>query len=280
LLRRAREIGVDRLDAQLLVAHVLGRDRAWVVAHAEEPLERRDAEMAAAALARRAGGEPLAYIVGHREFHGLTLRVSPAVLIPRADTETLVDAALSCLAGPMASLARPAVADLGTGSGAVALALKHRCPRARMLGTDTSAAALEVARANAAALGLDVGWRMGDWWAAFAMAQATPLNLVVANPPYVAADDLHLQSLSHEPRSALVPYEDHGHGLADLRRIVAGAPAHLVSGGWILLEHGAQQAVSVQAFLLERGFSLIRTWPDLAGRDRVTGGSWSAEAPR
>lgn len=180
----------------------------------------------------------------------------------------------------MASLARPAVADLGTGSGAVALALKHRCPRARMLGTDTSAAALEVARANAAALGLDVEWRMGDWWAAFATTRSTPLDLVVANPPYVAADDPHLESLSHEPRSALVPCEDDGQGLADLARIVAGAQAHLSSGGWILLEHGAQQAASVRRLLTEQGFSLVRTWLDLAGRDRVTGGSWSTEVPR
>jgi release factor glutamine methyltransferase len=279
-LRRAREIGVDRLDAQLLVAHVLGRDRAWVVAHAEEPLERRDAKTVAVALARRAAGEPLAYIVEHREFHGLSLRVSPAVLIPRADTETLVDAALSCLAGPLSSLAHPSVADLGTGSGAIALALKHRCPRARLVASDTSAAALEVARTNAAALGLDVEWRIGDWWAAFATTPSTPLDLVVANPPYVAADDPHLPSLSHEPRSALVPCEDDGQGLADLGRIIAGASAHLASGGWILLEHGAQQAEAVRWRLTEQGFSLVRTWLDLAGRERVTGGSWSPAVPR
>jgi len=278
-LQWARQHGVDRLDAQLLLAHVLDRDRVWVMSHAADALDGAAREAVLAALARRADGEPLAYILGHREFHGLRLHVDPAVLIPRPDSETLVDTALACLSGPLASRPRPRITDLGTGSGAIALALKHRCRRAHVVATDISAAALAVARRNAMALRLDIEWRIGCWWAAFPSPASEPLDLVVANPPYVAAHDPHLQALRHEPYGALVPTGDEGRGLSDLHRIIQGAPTHLAPGGWLLLEHGADQAAPVQAELVARGFAGVRTWPDLAGRDRVTGGSFTPGRP-
>jgi release factor glutamine methyltransferase len=263
-LAHARALGVDRLDAQLLVAHHLQRPRTWVLAHADEVLLPGAEAALRELLARRATGEPLAYLVGEREFHGLGLRVTPDVLIPRPDTETLVDWALELLA----PLAAPRVVDLGTGSGAIALAVKRACPRAELHAVDISRAALAVARDNGQRLGLDVAWHAGSWWAA-----APPLrfDLALSNPPYVAADDEHLAALSHEPVSALTPAGDDGSGLADIRRIAAGAPAHLKPGAWLLIEHGAKQAQAVRACLQAAGFAAAQTRADLGGQPRVSG---------
>lgn len=258
-LARAREAGVARLDAQLLLAHHLKRDRAWLLAHDDAPLG--DARPAFEAdLARRAAGVPLAYLVGEREFRGLPLAVSPAVLVPRPETEGLVEWALE-LAAPDAT-----VVDLGTGSGAIALAFAHARPRARVAATDASADALAVARGNAQRLGVAVEFLHGDWWQPLAGRR---FELVLSNPPYIAGDDPHLAALAHEPRAALTP---EGDGLAALRAIVAGAPAHLAPGGWLLLEHGFDQAPAVHALLAAAGFGALATRLDLAGLPRCTGG--------
>lgn len=265
LLARARGLGLDRLDAQLLVAHALQRPRAWLIAHDTDVLPAQDAARGLALLARRAAGEPVAYLVGEKEFHGLMLRVTPDVLIPRPDTETLVDWALERLRElPPAA----AVADLGTGSGAIALAIRHARPQARVCAVDASEAALAVARANGQRLGLDVEWLAGSWWAPLAGRR---FDLVVSNPPYIAEGDAHLPALAHEPRQALTAGPD---GLADLHRLIDGAPAHLHPGGWLLLEHGWDQAEAVRTRLRAAGWADVSTRADLAGRDRCTGGRW------
>jgi release factor glutamine methyltransferase len=264
-LTAARAQGVDRLDAQLLLAFHLGRPRAWLIAHDDEPLPHNLAERFASDLARRADGMPLAYLLGEHEFHGLALRITPDVLDPRPDTETLVDWALEQLAAP-ALPASPEVVDLGTGSGAIALAIAHRHPHARVTATDLSAAALAVARDNAARLGLTLQWAQGPWWAAL---PGRRFDLVVSNPPYIAGDDPHLTSLRHEPLLALTPGGD---GLDAIRAIVIGAPTALRPGGWLLLEHGWDQAEAVQALLRSHGFENVQSRADLAGRPRCTGG--------
>jgi len=261
-LAEARVLGLERLDAQLLLARALQQTRAWLIAHDDVPLPAPQRQQFAAACRRRAEGEPLAYLLGEREFHGLRLQVSPAVLVPRPDTETLVEWALEL----MARLPEPRVADLGTGSGAIALALKHAQPSAHVCAVELSPAALEVARANAVRLGLDVEFLAGSWW------QPLPgrrFDLVVSNPPYIAAGDPHLPALRHEPLSALSPGGD---GLSDLRHIAQAAPAHLAAGGWLLLEHGHDQAEAVRAMLQHVGFTEVATRTDLAGRPRCSGG--------
>jgi release factor glutamine methyltransferase len=262
-LVRARDSGVDRLDAQLLLARALGRTRTWLIANDDAVL--RDGEAAAylQALARRTAGEPLAYIVGEKEFHGLVLRVSPDVLVPRPDTETLVRWALDLLAGPLPS---PRVVDLGTGSGAVALAVRQAFPKAEMTATDQSAAALRVAEDNARRLGLPVRCLAGDWWDA---VTGERFALALSNPPYIAEGDPHLPALRHEPRSALSAGPD---GLAAIRRIVSGAADHLDAGGWLLLEHGHDQADEVRALLANAGFVDVQSRADLAGVLRCSGG--------
>ena len=273
-LRDARSRGVERLDAHLLLAHVLGQSRAWLLAHGDDALSDPQGVAFAALVARRAAGEPFAYLVGEREFHGLALAVSDAVLVPRPDTETLVEWALELLQGESGSVDDPAVLDLGTGSGAIALALKHACPRARVWAGERSASALAVARANAQRLALDVRFAQGDWWDALAGAPDAPVfDLVVSNPPYIAADDPHLAALTHEPLSALVADED---GLADIRRIADGARGRLRAGGWLLFEHGWQQASAVQAILQRSGFGEVSTRVDIEGRARCTGGRLGA----
>ena len=265
-LAHARALGVDRLDAQLLLAHQLGRSRAWLLAHEETTLGSADSDALRALLARRETGEPLAYLIGEREFHGLMLRVTHAVLVPRPETETLVDWALELLAGVDA----PRVADLGTGSGAVALALKHACPGAQVHASDASAAALAAARGNGLRLDLAVAWHLGDWWQA--LDATGPFDLVVANPPYIAPGDPHLRALRHEPHEALVARGDTGNGLADIERIVNGALGHLNAGAWLLLEHGFDQADAVREHLRHVGFGSVTTRVDLAGQPRVSGG--------
>lgn len=266
VLAHARALGVARLDAQLLLAHLLQRPRAWLIAHDEYALDASQATAMGDRLARRAAGEPLAYLVGEREFRGLMLHVTAAVLVPRPETELLVAWALECLPGAPAH----SVIDLGTGSGAVALAIKHACPAAHVCATDASAAALAVARANAQRHGLDVTFAQGDWWAPVAGQR---YGLAASNPPYVAGDDPHLAALAHEPRVALTP---EGDGLGAIRRLIEDAPAHLLAGAWLLLEHGHDQAQEVQALLARRGFGPPQTRRDLAGLERCTGAAWPA----
>ncbi len=269
-LRAARSLGVERLDAHLLLAHVLGQSRAWLLAHGDDALSDEHAGAFEALAKRRATGEPFAYLVGEREFHGLTLTVNGAVLVPRPDTETLVEWALELLRSELRDTAEPALLDLGTGSGAIALALKNGCPRARVWAGERSADALVVARANAERLALDVRFAQGDWWDALAGAQDAPaFDLVVSNPPYIAADDPHLVALTHEPLAALVAADE---GLADIARIATGARGRLREGGWLLFEHGWAQATAVQAILQRAGFGDVATRADIEGRARCTGG--------
>jgi release factor glutamine methyltransferase len=266
-LAAARQLGVARLDAQALLAKHLGRPRTWLLAHDEEPIGALLGALQAdlqADLARRARSEPLAYILGEREFHGLVLHVSPAVLVPRPETETLVDWALALLP----SLPAPTALDLGTGSGAIALALKHRAPSFAVTATDASAPALAVAQNNATRLGLPLECLLGDWWQPLSGRR---FGLVVSNPPYIAGHDPHLAALAHEPLAALTPGGD---GLDALRAVIAGAPAHLLPGAWLLLEHGFDQASAVAALLRHQGFEAVGSQTDLAGLPRCTGGQW------
>lgn len=261
-LRAARAAGVDRLDAQTLLAAVLARPRAWLLAHDDARLDAADGTRFQHLLTRLAGGEPLAYLLGAQEFFGLPLTVSPDVLVPRADTETLVEWALALLPPD-----RPAtVLDLGTGSGAVALALAHKRPQARLTAVDASAAALAVARTNGARLGLAVEWLHSDWYTAL---DGRSFELIVGNPPYIAEGDPHLPALRYEPQQALTSGAD---GLGAIRHIAAGGEAHLAPGGWLLLEHGHQQADAVGALLAATGMLDIQSRRDLAGHRRCTGG--------
>ena len=264
-LRLAQSTGLDRLDAQWLLSHHLQRPRTWLIAHDDASLPGATASAFSADCQRRADGEPLAYLLGEREFHGLMLQVSPAVLVPRPDTETLVDWALDLL--PSLSTDHPRVLDLGTGSGAIALAVAYRYPAARLTATDLSPAALRVARANADRLGLALSWACGAWWQA--LPAGAQFDLVLANPPYIAGDDPHLAALRHEPLLALTPGGD---GLSALQQIIAGAPAQLAEGGWLLLEHGWDQTTPVAAALRQAGFTDLSCRQDLAGRPRCSGG--------
>jgi release factor glutamine methyltransferase len=251
---------LEAREARLLLAAATGFSEASVLAHPERTLpaeaEARFLEFAA----RRARGEPIAYILGEKEFYGLPLAVNPAVLIPRPETELLVELALA---------RKPAsVLDLGTGSGAIALAIKRHLPQARVVGVEASMAALAVAARNAVKLGLEVELRHGLW---FAPVAGERFDLLVSNPPYVAMGDPHLEQgdLPYEPRQALVSGTD---GLGSIREITRGALAHLNPGGWLLVEHGFGQDQAVRALLQQAGFEGISTWPDLAGIARVSGG--------
>ncbi len=265
VLARARELGLDRLDAQLLLEHVLQRPRSWLLAHDDTQLTEPQSVQVKGLMQRRADGEPLAYLTGQKEFHGLMLQVTPAVLIPRPDTETLVDWALALL--PTAP-STPRVLDLGTGSGAIALALKHRHPAAIVTAVDASVKALSVAAGNAQRLGLDVRFVLGNWWNG---VENERFDLVVSNPPYIALGDEHLPALRHEPGLALTSGAD---GLDALRTIIAGAPSRLASSGWLLLEHGHDQAGSVRQLLQASGFAKVQTRQDLAEIGRCSGGQW------
>jgi release factor glutamine methyltransferase len=263
----AQTLGLPRLDAQVLLLHAMGRaphDRAWLLAHGEESLDSQVQAIFENYSQRRLNTEPVAYITGQKEFFGLTLQVDPRVLDPRADTETLVEWALSCVADTL----HPDVADLGTGSGAIALALKHTRSDAQVCAVDASADALDVARANAERLALPVDFRLGSWLDA---VQGQTFDAIVSNPPYVASEDVHLMALKHEPISALVSGHD---GLDDIRRIVRDATQHLKPNGWLLLEHGFDQAHAVQTLLGNQGFVHVQSRPDLAGILRCTGGQW------
>lgn len=262
-LIRARESGVERLDAQLLMATCMQRSRAWLIANDDAVLSSSQAAEFTAWITRRAAGEPVAYILGEKEFHGLTLIVNADVLVPRPDTETLVEWALEVLRkGPM----DPRVIDLGTGSGAIALAIKNAMPQAQVTALDESEAALQVALTNGQRLGLDVAWRHGHWWAA---VPGEHFDLAVSNPPYIAEGDTHLDALTHEPRTALTAGAD---GLDDIRLIVTEAKDHLRPSAWLLLEHGHDQADAVAALLTAAGFVDVQSHMDLAGIARCTGG--------
>jgi len=257
--------GLVPVDARVLLGHVLGRDRAWLVAHAAEPLSRAEADAFFALAKRRREGEPVAYLVGRREFWWLDLVVSPAVLIPRPETETLVEVALARLPAD-----RPVrVLDLGTGSGAIALAIAKERPLAEVTATDVSGEALDVARGNAARLGLgDVAFACADWYAG---APDGPYDAIVANPPYIDPADPHLAEgdLRFEPRGALTTGST---GLSSLAAIVAGAPARLAPGGLLAVEHGFDQSEAVCGLFDDAGFVTIETFRDLAGLWRVVAG--------
>jgi release factor glutamine methyltransferase len=265
-LGASRAAGVDRLDAQLMLAQLLHQPRSWLIAHDEVALSDVQATQYAQWLERRGAGEPLAYLLGQTEFCGLVLQVGPQVLIPRPETELLVDWGREVLADRFASTSTPSVVDLGCGSGAIALAIRHRCPATTVTAVDASAAALEIARRNAESLGMSITLTQGDWWSTVAGER---FHLALSNPPYVAPGDPHLVALHHEPRSALVAAEQ---GLADLHRLIDGASTALHPGGWLLLEHGHDQGAAVRQRLQQAGFSEVATRCDLAGLDRCTGG--------
>jgi release factor glutamine methyltransferase len=275
-LAAAASRGLARLDAQLLLLHALGReqaDRAWLLAHDGDAVSDAQREAYLALCEQRMAGAPVAYLVGYKEFYGLPLQVDPRVLVPRPETETLVEWALEVLgcASLTASLRShagspsPRVIDLGTGSGAIALAIKKMCPGARVIGTDASADAVDVARANAAALALDVEFQQRDWLGGI----DDRFDLILSNPPYVAAGDPHLVALEHEPISALAAGPD---GLDDIRTIALQAPARLLPGGWLLLEHGWDQAAAVRGLLAAAGLAHVQSRRDLAGIERCSGG--------
>ena len=276
-LARAQALGLERIDAQGLHLLALGRplhDRAWLIAHDQDELGAEVQARIDALLQRRAAGEPLAYITGHKEFFGLPLQVDGRVLDPRPDTETLVEWALELIPAAPADRGGPTEApdlqllDLGTGSGAIALALQQQRPRARVTAVDASHAALDVAQANARRLNLPVHFVHSNWLAGV----HGRFDLIVSNPPYIRADDPHLAALRHEPLQALASGQD---GLDDIRAIIAQAPAHLQPGGWLLLEHGYDQAQAVRDLLTQAGGQRVCSRHDLAGIERCSGAQWA-----
>jgi release factor glutamine methyltransferase len=267
VLRHARtqvgHAGLEPADAEWLLAHVLEKSRSWLYAHGDDALPDEAAQRYRAFLDRRIAGEPLAYLTGRKGFWRFELHVTPDTLIPRPETELLVELALAHLPRD-----RPVrIADLGTGSGAIALALAYERPRAQIVAVDASAAALEVARGNARALRLpNIEFRLGDW--------CEPLgddtfDVIASNPPYIALGDLHLDALRYEPESALSSGHD---GLDAIRAILRGAPAQLRPGGALLVEHGWEQGADVRALFKAQGLTLVETARDVEQRERVTSG--------
>ncbi len=262
----ARGLGVERLDAQLLLAHHLQHGRSWLIAHDDAELPAEAERRFATDCQRRADAVPLAYLVGHREFCGLMLHITPDVLVPRPDTETLVDWAGEILSCKPPDHGETRVVDLGTGSGAIALALKHRWPAASISACDSDAAALGVAQLNARRLGLEIEFLLSDWGASLVGRR---FHLVLSNPPYIAGDDPHLHALRHEPAAALSPGPT---GMEAIDAIVRTAPTHLLPGGWLMLEHGHDQADAVCQRLHAAGFGQVQSRFDLAGLRRCSGG--------
>lgn len=277
----------------MLLAHTLDVSRAWLIAHANDEVNETRHVAFDDLIARRARGEPVAYLIGMCGFHALELRVTPDVLIPRPETELLVELALARIPSGAQDQCSPdeaqrnpgatqhfapdsvslhpgyKIADLGTGSGAIALAIAHARPDARVIATDASEAALNVARENAQRLGLrNIEFAQGEWCAA--LGHARDLDLIVSNPPYIAEDDPHLRQgdLRFEPRVALASGAD---GLDAIHSIVRGARAHLRKGGWLMFEHSYDQGKAVRALLAEDGYAEIFTSRDLEGRERVSG---------
>lgn len=276
-LAAAQTLGLERLDGQLLLLHALGKTpdaRAWLLAHDTDELTAEVAQRFRAMSLRRASGEPLAYIVGSKEFFGLELQVDARVLVPRPDTETLVQWSLDLLQMPGIPPV-PRILDLGTGSGAIALAIAHSLRaagrQARVVAVDASADALCVARENARRLGLELALIESRWLDKV----SGHFDLIASNPPYIANADPHLAALVHEPLEALAAGVD---GLDDLRQIVQQAPEHLQPGGWLLLEHGYEQAGAVRKLLTQQGFLQVQSRQDLAGIERCSGGQWPGSA--
>ena len=269
-----RHSQLPRSEARRLLACLTGQPLTWFMAHGDDPANPDTAARFQALAERRRAGEPLAYLLGQQEFYGRPFAVSPVVLIPRADTETLVETALEQLlllrqqrcAVPLSLL------ELGTGSGIIAITLALEAPDTEVHTVERSPEALAVAQQNAKALGASrIHWHAGSWWQA--LASPRRFDLIVSNPPYIAVNDLHLQQgdLRFEPPQALAAGPD---GLDDLRIIIGGAPAHLTPGGWLLLEHGYDQEAPAQALLRDAGFADVFTRRDLAGQPRVSGGRW------
>lgn len=265
------ETATPHLDAQLLLAHVLGRSRTWLYTWGDREVEPAEAKRFNALVERREQGEPVAWLLGYREFFGLRLAVSPHTLIPRPDTETLVEQALTHMpASDVRAL------DLGTGSGAIALALASERPDWQVTGIDIVAEAVTLAQRNAETLSItNVRFEQGDFFSA--LAPSMRFELIVSNPPYIDASDEHLGlgDVRFEPRSALVAGQD---GMADLLHLIETARDFLTVGGWLMLEHGHQQGEAVRAALENAGYTAVGTCPDLGGRERVSLGQWSSVA--
>jgi release factor glutamine methyltransferase len=256
------KLPLDPLENRILLGQVLGLSRVQLITQSERTLTEEEAARLAALVQRRLDGEPIAYLVGTREFYGLPFKVTPDVLIPRPDTELLVELALERCPP------RGRVLDLGTGSGAIAVSIAHTRPDAQVTAVDVSHGALAVAHDNAQAHAPRLRLLHSDWYAALG---SEVFDLIVSNPPYIPAGDPHLSQgdLRHEPVGALT---DHADGLSALRRIAAEAPMHLVESGWLLMEHGYDQAAQVRALLAQTGWQQVQSWRDLAGIERVTGG--------
>ncbi|MDP2826220.1 MAG: peptide chain release factor N(5)-glutamine methyltransferase [Sulfuritalea sp.] len=255
-------------EARLLLGHVLERPAAWLIVHDDQVLDEDELLAFASLVARRAGGEPVAYLIGHREFFGREFSVSPSVLIPRPETELLVEIALAGVGAGDTATSTARILDLGTGSGCIAITLALEIPQAQVTAVDASGAALHIARNNAERLGAQLRLLQSDWFAALAGER---FDLIVANPPYIAATDPHLAAgdLRHEPPAALSSGAD---GLDAIRRILAAAPAHLAPGGRLWLEHGYDQGDAVRELLAAAGLADIEQRRDLAGIMRVSGG--------
>jgi len=263
-LQHVQVLGLPRLEAQILLLHALARplhDRAWLLAHDTDEVSAAQLTALSAFAQRRLQHEPIAYIVGQKEFFGLTLHIDKRVLDPRDDTEVLVEWALDC----SHSFQTPRFLDMGTGSGAIALALKSQNSNAAVTAVDASQDALAVAQLNAQQLALDVAFLQSNWFQQVNGA----FEVIVSNPPYIEAQDPHLAKLQHEPLKALVSGDD---GLEDIRVLVQQAQNHLVNGGWLLLEHGWQQAPQVRALLAAAGYQNVQSKLDLAGIERCSGG--------
>lgn len=264
-LAEAQNAGLPRLEAQMLLLHAMGRDlhdRTWLLTNSDETLTEQWHQTFCAFTARRLKSEPVSYITGVREFFGLSLHIDSRVLDPRADTEILVEWALSCLA----DVASPRVLDLGTGSGAIALALKNSRHDAQVTATDISSQALALAQSNSEQLKLPITFLQGSWLAA---VKEMKFDAIVSNPPYIAENDSHLANLRFEPLSALASGHD---GLDDINLIVKQSTEQLEPEGWLLIEHGFDQAHAVQNLMMNQGFVSVQSRPDLAGILRCTGG--------
>jgi len=273
------DAALPRLEIHMLWQHILGCTRAWLAAHDTDILPAAAVEQFQTLRARRLQGEPMAYLLGRREFMGHDFVVSPAVLIPRPETEILVEEALRAVAHIRARTGRTGVRalDLGTGSGVIAVSLALADPDMHVTATDVSAAALAVAQENALRLGAALQWRQGEWYDA--LLRADRFDLIVSNPPYIARDDAHLRAgdLRFEPQQALT---DGDNGLTALSTIVQGAPRYLENGGELWVEHGWDQAASVRALFCAAGFTAVQSVCDLAKIERITGGQWNRPFPQ
>jgi release factor glutamine methyltransferase len=267
-LQLGRSQGLERTDALALLAHILQLSRAGLIAHGQTLLSEEQNAVFIEKIHQRLSGIPIAYIVGQREFYGMNLHVTADVLDPRADTETLVDWALSILQSSLHAWPCAQVLDMGTGSGAIALAIAQHHPSAQVTATDYSEAALAIAQHNALVHQLPITFHISDWWSKL---QGKKWHLIVSNPPYIALDDPHLPALQHEPALALTSGKD---GLDAIREIIALAPVHLTPGGWLVLEHGYDQAHTVAELLHQSGFQAITHRHDISGICRCSGGQW------